>query len=342
MKVFKFKYNRFILSFLLTSGISILFFLFVAFVYIPSLHVEEWLRDVLICKKDIALRTPSPKVIILSGSNAFWGMRSDILEKELNRSVVNLAFHASFSLYFYPCLLKDILNEGDVVVMPLELDHYSMESPWNKTSIPAYLGFGKSLFDIPKPWEPYLNYTFSYIWNYEFIYGMFRNLKNPSYLRQLYLPTVQGDSCVAEFRAIKDNPVPTRLADVYNYLNMTSRGDINWTRNLEASIQPKKIRCEVSQEFLSDYRRLEEMVLAHKASIYLVWPVLWDSDNMEELSRLRNSLQKNSITLHGNPEEMQFPVEAFSDTYYHLKMEYAEERTRRLLPCLKKLIELDK
>ena len=103
--------RKFIISFLIGWVSAFAIWLFLVLFYIPKQEVglyqggEPWLYDVLRCKLDIAKNTPSPKIIILAGSNAFWGMKCGLIEKELGKPIVNMSFHGGFSIDFYPSSL---------------------------------------------------------------------------------------------------------------------------------------------------------------------------------------------------------------------------------------------
>ena len=93
-----------------------------AFKYQLGAHVEAewWLKNVYSYKEYVAESSNSPRVIIISGSNALIGIDSARIEKIVGRDVVNLALHAGLSLYFHSLQVEEHAGYGDTVVLPLE------------------------------------------------------------------------------------------------------------------------------------------------------------------------------------------------------------------------------
>lgn len=62
---------------------------------------EHWIPEELLVKEHKAQSIKVPKLIIVSGSNALFGIDSHTLERFIGRPVVNLATHASpLAIYF--------------------------------------------------------------------------------------------------------------------------------------------------------------------------------------------------------------------------------------------------
>lgn len=91
-----------------------------AFYRIDRWHDERdypFLAELIAYKAELAKAIPGPRIVIAGGSNAYYGIDSDILERNLDRPVVNLALpfgahHFRINL----ALLEDMIQPGDVVV----------------------------------------------------------------------------------------------------------------------------------------------------------------------------------------------------------------------------------
>jgi len=68
--------------------------------------------------------TPSPRLIILGGSNVPFGIQSDRLEQALSRPVVNMGLVAGAGLDFMLREIKPSLRRGDLVLLSLEYDQF--------------------------------------------------------------------------------------------------------------------------------------------------------------------------------------------------------------------------
>jgi hypothetical protein len=63
---------------------------------------------------------PSPKIVLIAGSNFAYGINSEMIEKSLQKPVVNMAMHYDYGTDF---MLRQIQNElyaGDTVIMGFE------------------------------------------------------------------------------------------------------------------------------------------------------------------------------------------------------------------------------
>ncbi|MBQ9754812.1 MAG: hypothetical protein IJV93_08710 [Lentisphaeria bacterium] len=332
--------KRFIISLCCGSAAALCLILWLTYWYIPRLNTEGWLKEVLWCKLDIASKISSPKIIIAGGSNAFWGMDSAEIEKRCGVPVVNLAFHASFPLNFYNDLLADVLNAGDVVILPLELGHYGRKESMNTTVMKAGLGWAKEFFpnEISSV-EIMTFYMFPYIWRENILLRIpkkinsFRNERyrdKASVLREFY----QG--CKHIKQVDPDEILPESA--VYSFRNMNQYGDIVNTRNLkEISIVPFKHKIIPSAFFLKEIRKLAQMARSRNAKIALTWPVL--HKGCYDLQRLRDfqkECKKYGIVIYGDPSEFLFPEQSFSDTHYHLRTSAAKKRAGILAECINK------
>jgi len=67
---------------------------------------------------------PSPKVVLIGGSNATFGFNSRTIEETLCRPVVNMSIHANLGFRFMVDEVKASFGEGDLVIAALEYSAY--------------------------------------------------------------------------------------------------------------------------------------------------------------------------------------------------------------------------
>ncbi len=87
----------------------------------------QWVYDVYKKKREIAKKIQGRKIVIVSGSNALFGVNSRMLEESFGLPVLNDAVNAGIEL---PCILqlsKEVIGKGDIVILPLEHDMYTYE-----------------------------------------------------------------------------------------------------------------------------------------------------------------------------------------------------------------------
>jgi len=76
-----------------------------------------------------------PKIVVIGGSNASFGLDSEMIEKELRIPVVNMALHGGFPLKFIIEQVKPYLNKGDVLIMSREYEGLiGGDKVWNQFS----------------------------------------------------------------------------------------------------------------------------------------------------------------------------------------------------------------
>lgn len=73
----------------------------------------------------------TPKIVIVSGSNALFGIDSQMLESAFSRPVVNGGINAGLLLPYILDSSKNLIGPGDVVLMPLEYPMYNHEHEIN-------------------------------------------------------------------------------------------------------------------------------------------------------------------------------------------------------------------
>ena len=76
-------------------------------------------------KFKILKETNEPKIIIVGGSNAAFGINHQMLEEATGYKVVNLGLHAGFSQLFPSELSKANINRGDIVLLAYEHNWYN-------------------------------------------------------------------------------------------------------------------------------------------------------------------------------------------------------------------------
>jgi hypothetical protein len=99
-------------------AIFIIFFT-IALAFIAYPYNIKMGRASYIDKQNRLINTSSPKIIIIGGSNANYGLYSKILEDSLKRPVVNISLNAEVGLEFMFNMVNGFIKKDDwVVVMP--------------------------------------------------------------------------------------------------------------------------------------------------------------------------------------------------------------------------------
>lgn len=64
------------------------------------------------------------KIVIISGSNSLFGLSAEQIEQKLSLPTINYAVHAGLGIDFLLYKSRKIINDGDIVILPLENIHY--------------------------------------------------------------------------------------------------------------------------------------------------------------------------------------------------------------------------
>src|SRR4051812_14897263 len=84
---------------------------------------DNYLAAVL--EKDRLIRnTPSPKIILVGGSNLAFGIDSKAIQDSLGLKVVNMGLYAKLGLRYMLAQVKPYIKPGDIVVVVPEYDQF--------------------------------------------------------------------------------------------------------------------------------------------------------------------------------------------------------------------------
>jgi hypothetical protein len=65
-----------------------------------------------------------PKIVVVAGSNAYFGINASTFAESTGRNAVNLAMQGAVPFEFYAALIEHHLSPGDIVLLPLEYAYY--------------------------------------------------------------------------------------------------------------------------------------------------------------------------------------------------------------------------
>ena len=78
-----------------------------------------------VLEKDRLIRTtPSPKIILVGGSNLAFGIDSRMMEDSLHVNVVNMGLYAKLGLRYMLAQVKPYIRRGDIVLIVPEYDQF--------------------------------------------------------------------------------------------------------------------------------------------------------------------------------------------------------------------------
>ncbi|MDR3442124.1 MAG: hypothetical protein P4L65_03815 [Legionella sp.] len=131
------------------------FFLFISIIasifiintrYIPNYPVVRYPFEYLKIKKELPKLKQHNKIIVLSGSNAFYGFRTELFEKYTGRPTINMAIQGSLGISFMLYYIKPVLQRGDILILPIEYGVLLSNNNHNYISAHVSYAFGLDYF----------------------------------------------------------------------------------------------------------------------------------------------------------------------------------------------------
>lgn len=306
-------------------------------------RAEWWIRNVYDVKEEISKPLTDRKIIILSGSNALFGIDASVIERATGLPVLNLATHAGLDLEFHLFKLKQHMNEGDVVVMPLEYTYYlrKAQSKWHNSQVLAWggdylrqLSLVESVeFFVQTPWCRVLD-------------GVLSHGDRPKAL--------PPERAVEEFRRLRAETTPAREEHSfkgYSFESMDWSGAINVDDEMTDNVHKKFVWDQfrrlaggepVSRRFVDTYRKIQALVNERHGRLILTWPVSlrqhWPDlslhKNQMVIRDFKEKLSESAINIHCNPALYSFDQRFFFNTQYHLRRSGGVMRSENLGLCI--------
>jgi hypothetical protein len=323
------KYKRFLI-YLFTTFILFSF----TYYYISSKKVEVtdeliWIRNCLV-KKHQYVNIEENKVIISGGSNTLFGMRTEQISNELNIPVYNLGVHAGLGIDFIINDAKKVLKRGDVVIMPLEYNHFSSDERVTKLAFDYYNAFDKEQLNKINKFDRF-DFSFKFAFQvkpFDNIQSIIKSIKN----------SIEGTPLV-------ENPIG------YNSENLNKHGDQTNHPGVQekalSSIGPIGIPATFSETVdLRLIRDFNTWAKENGISLFITYPntIYFNEYDSPAYKEYYKSLNKyfldNHISTIGKPSDFFYDKKYFYDTIYHLNDEGMTVRTTEFTHMIENLREI--
>jgi hypothetical protein len=278
-----------------------------------------------VLEKDRLIRnTPSPKVILVGGSNLAFGIDSRMMEDSLRLRVVNMGLYAKLGLRYMLAQVKPYIRRGDVVLIVPEYDQfYGNFSEGDNT-------LNTALLYAPPDRIP------DFIRSYSFIDVVLRpRVENA---RRSFL---QG---AADLFGVKDKYFPPDTNPVYNRHSFNRYGDV--VSHLgKKSMDPDSIFVrplppprDFNKKAVDELNDIGDAARERGAHSYFLFPSYIDRSyniNTGSIAWLRQRLERDMrMPILGTASDFAFPANWFFDTRYHLNATGRGPRTVRMIEIL--------
>lgn len=254
--------------------------------------------------------TDEPKIIIVGGSNAAFGMDQKMLEEATGYKVVNLGLHAGFGQLFHSELSKANINKGDIVLLSYEYN-WCNDKQFKSIGTELVMSGIDSHVELYRymplrTWPSILGYLGTY-----------------AYKKNTFVPA-EGQYSREAFD--RETGQMTFLRN-YNMNDYRTQIDLYGTIDISDTVI-----SDVSIEYLKRYKSFieqKEAVVCFVAPPLLREAVTCSLDEFEKIKKEEQEII--GIPYISNPIDYLYPETLMSNSIYHCNSRGEKERTRQLI-----------
>lgn len=258
-------------------------------------------------KYDLLMKTESPKIILVSGSNFAFGMNSEELSQAFSMPVVNLGLHAGIKPHFTVKMAEQNIGEGDIILVGFEYEQY-----------------GKREIDVPTAMETIENYP-----------RMWKLVSPADYF--LIFKGYLSEYGFIKIDRYQNGYEPTTGAYARNAFDEYGDNDYPRTENIRTSYE-QDVEIDdnnITDSMIRELNHLNKIATKNGAKVYLTYPSIDQAvilTNEDEWEKFDKKLQENlDFPIISKMRDYIFDSQYFYDTDYHLTMDGREIRTKQLI-----------
>jgi hypothetical protein len=272
-------------------------------------------------KLDLLEHTPSPRIILVGGSNVAWGIDSEMMQDELKIPIINAGLDAHLGIA--PMVeLRNYIQSGDIIIISLEYYNFTNRNDF---------------FGVPQYLADWIEIEPSRIWYLQSPAsqgpGIYTTILQRKINRKLNFLVYDGS--LSEFRGL------------YSSDNFNSHGDFighlkneNATKYNFPDAQYPVNQLDEAYSFLEEFHKYANSkgaLVYYEAQAHR--QTNCDLTGKKSLRKFYAVLKRRTaIPLLTNLDELCYPDDYFYDTPYHLNQQGRRIRTERLIANLKTAI----
>lgn len=314
-------YRGIIIGFLSSSAL----FLLAAFLQtgVPTKD-SRWLYNAYAAKAELANQMPSPKILVVSGSNALLGISCETIQKEMNVPCLNAAINVGLGLEYTFHYAQSFAKPGDTILLPLEYELYYSSDAVNNVLVDYVFSRDPKYLDSLDLSERV---------------DFFKGLGIERLLVGL-LSKLDEDANRRASRGSALNQNGDRTS------NLASEMTAEHYKRLQAA-RPFKVPpgfIQDSSNFNSygfdQIKAFAEWCQRNNIRLIATWPNLMYFEEYQEqeyqifFQKIRNFYASIEVPVVGKPYDSMYEQSLFYDTAYHLNDEGVRKRTHQLLKLL--------
>ena len=273
-----------------------------------SAHATKELYEI---KASYANSIKVPKILIVAGSNATYGISSSMITEETGIPTVNLGITAGFGSYVLD-LARLLANPGDTIVLPLEYETYGFNHLQSEPLIEYVLAYDPKYL-LTHPW------FIAFVPRTTLIRGIIALFRTP--------PRVDLSQYISKSGDAIDN----------QEANITEK-----QRRVISATPPIKIKEKFNNDVLSSISEFAHWCRLQNIKLLATWPnTLWFEVYQERsyqniFKNIEKFYKSIGVSMLGKYNDSMYDKSMFYDSRYHLTNRGVHIRTRQLI----KLLEL--
>ncbi len=279
-----------------------LFIYLYTFIEIPNNHYLRAIQD----KQKLLNETPSPRIVLVGGSNLALGIESEQFKEKLNLNPINLGLHADLG---YEYMIKSTIpgiKENDIIILIPEYEYILEKDFRTKELLMAYTIESESFC--------FYNY-------YERL-----NIASLSFFGQIQRNIRQ------RYNGYDAYPIDT----IYNREGFNSFGDLVNYYSFQKNKKPLFDKICFFTVKQKQYFEFNDLLISEakmrNATVYITYPCLPKSVYCKKsVDSYKEAItEKYESIIIGTPEDFIFDDSLFFDSRYHMTEEGKKTRTAKL------------
>ena len=257
-------------------------------------QAEYWLYESAIVKHNLIAAIKEPKLVVLGGSNALFGIDSTLVEHTLGIPTINLALHAGLSFEHLFQEAQQYLQPHDHVLLAIEYYRYTRMNPyslwftnqmmtWDTAFFWKLPTLEKIQFILSVPMHRLVAGAIAQVFRERA--GVFeqRRLSSPEHVIQRHAQHV---------RKISDTPI------IYSALNLDRHGDIVTSKKSLVSDDDYGLTkpFAYSERVWDEFRRFAKYCSDRDISVYIAWSPVMKNTKLDFGSKAVHAHLQNLMT----------------------------------------------
>lgn len=312
-------YKKFFIGIVSIGIIVSMFFIFLAYLLSSkNFGNNDFPANLLNEHRKIAENIKKSKILVISGSNSLFGVDTEKISKELNYPVINLGTNVALRLDYILGDAKRSLQQGDIVILPLEYRIYFDDS-FSEVRLVQIWQNDRQYFD-----------NMPFIDKIQLLYSIPFNLEK-EVIKTFIEKSIKNERPLEYMIVNKNGDSINTLEVKKKSINIIDPFDKN-------KIYLDEKTKETIIDFLNYCKEKNVRVFATYPAYYYKQKY-FDGYNLEQINKINDFWKEQDVIILGQYTDFIYTDKNdFYDHEYHLNIKGREKRTEKLIELLRPYI----